>query len=489
MSNKIIFALQYWSGDVHEAEALLRFIATYAEPTKNVDLLLACGKEAPAISPEAVELAGRVFEKTHIYRSPSSEAGHPAGPNQLVVDLWAHFQALRRDTNYAGLWLAEPDSLPLTRTFLDDVYHEFVKLTLPILGHFHCYDWGPPPHINGNLVVCSDFQARQEGHQWPRCPRGTGWDVWWRGPMVLNTETAHSFYSNHGFAGNRIPWNGSMAQLRSTGPLPDRHPHCRHQGDSFIPSWLHGFRGASVAHDRLGHFFTTGEDLGVYPHLADQFCLVMTHNSPIVRQSVLRHLPLWQGNCGRLVFTSPEDSPLGLPGLEEVLIGRAAHHGEDSAIRIIAILKYALTLPWETLHLHEYDSFAFHVPSAAKPETDGMSAYWRPQNKPRYLARGFPSFPMLFTRNGLARVIEQCEKMTTAHVDRAMSDRMIGLAAEWGNVHVKNLKTLGLAWHQNTIVPSMIPKGALLARHGCALFHGVKDDRTFKELAAAYRPR
>jgi hypothetical protein len=203
----------------------------------------------------------------------------------------------------------------------------------------------------------------------------------------------------------------------------------------------------------------------------------MTHKEavPVVR----RHLPIWERALGDFVFTSPEDSAMDQSDLKEVLIGKAEHHGELSARRIIKIFEYALSKKWEYFCLLEYDAIVLDFPKDVIPERGGVSAAKYVQNKPhKFTAKFYLHYPMLFTREGARKVLELLPSI--GGNDRQFSDRFIGKAVQLGEIPVKNLIKLNLAWTKNTITEKHRIPLKKARKKGAVFFHGVKTEEILR---------
>lgn len=209
--------------------------------------------------------------------------------------------------------------------------------------------------------------------------------------------------------------------------------------------------------------------------------IIMTHRE--AKETVLRHLHIWEGITKNIIFISPEDSFMSEErfccGYPEVRLEKAEHHGELSTQRIIKIFEFALTQEFDYLLLNEYDSFALSLPADVMPATGGVSAAIYVQNKPmKYRGKFYLHYPMLFDREGMKKVYEKLPKVQTN--DRYFSDRFIGRAVEHARIPVNNLLARKKAYSKNTILPEHYPKLRKAVKEGAVFFHGVKDPETLK---------
>jgi len=215
--------------------------------------------------------------------------------------------------------------------------------------------------------------------------------------------------------------------------------------------------------------------------MKDILQIVMTHRD--ARQTVERHLPIWEGVTKNIIFASPEDSFMSegkfVCGYPEIRIGKAEHNGELSAQRIIKIFEFALKQDWEYLLLNEYDSFALSLPGDVKPDKGGVSAAVYSQNKPiKFKGKFYLHYPMLFTREGMQKVYDKLETVKTK--DRYFSDRFIGRAVEYAKIPVKNLLANKRAYTKNTIEPKHYTKLRQEVKDGAVFYHGVKSIEVLK---------
>jgi hypothetical protein len=217
------------------------------------------------------------------------------------------------------------------------------------------------------------------------------------------------------------------------------------------------------------------------------FAVVMTHKEAL--PTVKRHLPIWMGVSNHLIFTSPEDSYMSdeefCLGYPEIKIGRAEHHGEISAQRIISIFNYVIEhyLYEEITHilLMEYDSFAIAIPEDVIPKESGVSAIKYPQNKPiKYKAGFYLHYPMLFSIEGFKLTAKELENVKTK--DRHFSDRFIGMAVEKSRISVTDIRKSRRGYSKNTIESYNYQTLREAVKNGAVFFHGVKTVETLSQI-------
>lgn len=201
---------------------------------------------------------------------------------------------------------------------------------------------------------------------------------------------------------------------------------------------------------------------------------IMTHKD--AKETVERHLPIWENISKEIYFVSPVDSMMSreINKYSELGVGLAEHHGEKSAQRIISIFETALKIPdWTHILLMEYDSFAISLPKEVMPDDCGISAAVYSQNKPiKFRGKFYLHYPMLFTREGFWKTYECLSRVKSN--DRLFSDRFIGRAVEYAGISVKNLLANKKAYSKNTILPEHYPKLRDAVKGGSLFYHGCK---------------
>lgn len=208
--------------------------------------------------------------------------------------------------------------------------------------------------------------------------------------------------------------------------------------------------------------------------------IVMTHSE--AKETTSRHTPYWERISKNIVFVSPKDKFLFVPGFLSSAIGKAEHHGELSASRIEQTFEMAKLLNWDTLFLYEYDALITKLTEDILPPAKGISAPVYRQNKPiKFKARFYTHYPMIFTREGFDKTYETMKTIKGGGRarDREYSDRFIGLAIQLAGIPVKNLFKNRRAFTKNTIRPHHYKELRFAVnKEGASCFHGVKDLNT-----------
>lgn len=233
---RLLLCLQMWSGDRDAGNSLLRLIADLA-PAKYdfADLLVSVQRDCP-FDHDAINYAARLFSRTFTFRCVSSARGWPQGPNAQVTETWNYFMRNVRSGrfNHEGIWFIEPDGVPLRRTWLDEVYAEWVESPALILGFIGpIYKGTMAGHINGNLVARKAVDSRLPG--WPNAPAGVAWDQHWDARSLPYAQSSRLIHSDY------------RCKLRDCDHLfePRRDVVL---GEVVRPAFLHGVKQYRVAH-------------------------------------------------------------------------------------------------------------------------------------------------------------------------------------------------------------------------------------------------
>src|SRR5690606_25425623 len=132
--------LPCWTGDVHRAENLLKWISELGG-CPNHDLLICA---TPSADVERVKAAAQGWKSVTAYVNHDEWQGHPSGANRL-------FQHAVRYVEYKNLgpflWL-EPDAIPLKEGWLDALEAEYKACGKTFMGH-HSRKFADAPHMNG----------------------------------------------------------------------------------------------------------------------------------------------------------------------------------------------------------------------------------------------------------------------------------------------------------------------------------------------------
>jgi hypothetical protein len=233
MSGKLLIALQFWEGDRAQALELAKFLADL-EPkhTQVADFLLVHRVDCRAPT-EIVPHISRKFN-AHVYKSPRSETGWPAGCNGMMESTveWAYcMMEAGRIPKYKAIFLCEADGGPVSRDWLAKMSNAWdqanAKRRVVIAGplvpdteHVH-------EHINGNCMLTGDLSFLKWLVRGPKMVNAGGWDyVLWpifKQKGAANIHGMRSYYATPHFS------------------LDEYH---RMQNEGLI--WVHGDKGSDL---------------------------------------------------------------------------------------------------------------------------------------------------------------------------------------------------------------------------------------------------
>ena len=182
MSDRLLLAFQYWSGDRDQLSKLLRLV-TDLEPrmSETADIMFSARFDC-AHDEETIKYVARRFRvHTHINRNRRG-VGWPSGCNDLAfgtLDYVYSLSAARRLPQYKAIALLEADGCPLRAGWIETLSQEWDKAKVKVFGPMQ--NSGPKDsghrHINGNCLISADqaflhwFTRKQGG-----CSPSGGWD-------------------------------------------------------------------------------------------------------------------------------------------------------------------------------------------------------------------------------------------------------------------------------------------------------------------------
>jgi hypothetical protein len=244
---KILWCLQTWSGDLAQADALARLLtdctlhANAGQKSPHADFLL-CVRWDTEIPMELARYCGRAFEHVRLFRCRNRVSGWPAGPNNMAMEAYRYYVS-KQETGvwkYSGLMLTEPDSIPLTVDCIARIHREWNATAKPVLGAFigsfpGGKEWTGTEHVNGNLVISSDF-ATTHPQVLAHVPN-IAWDAHWRRELRANAKASLQIHSDYKMGLPENPWDGNCDRLWQSIKHAGSHPLA---GIEFKPSWIHG---------------------------------------------------------------------------------------------------------------------------------------------------------------------------------------------------------------------------------------------------------
>lgn len=180
-SNKILLALQFWSGDKVQAMALADLIADL-EPSlcEHADFLFVARFDC-AHDEGTIQRVSRKFA-THVHTSPRRGVGWPCGCNDLTAGMleFVFSKMLNKKLpHYKAIFALEADCSPLHKDWIKLLSHNWdaaqAKARTYIAGrkietaHVHA-------HINGNAMLSGDFTWLKWLMRELNGNSGVGWD-------------------------------------------------------------------------------------------------------------------------------------------------------------------------------------------------------------------------------------------------------------------------------------------------------------------------
>jgi hypothetical protein len=217
--------------------------------------------------------------------------------------------------------------------------------------------------------------------------------------------------------------------------------------------------------------------------------LVLAHGS--VRNTCARHEPVWLQSCDRLVYFSPIDDCVSLPGRVEYSVGRSAAYSAHTNQRCREALRFGSLSHYPFLMLIEYDSLffgkwweefnseAFESPAVVAPQ------FHDPKSE-KFRGKFYLHFPQVFSRVAATEVVEAMDAIPL-DAEGGFTDRYVGYATELAKVDVCDLNKTNLVFTRNHITEADLPEAKKAYAKGARWSHGVKDEKVFEALRS-YAP-
>lgn len=223
--SKILYALQYHSGDQKAAMSLARLMADIIPEKKclDADMMFAASANAD-IDMATVRYCARKFAQVRTFRCIKDINGWPAGPNNQAHEVARYFaQQVQTDRwKYTGILMGEPDCVPTRRDVFSLLNEEWKKGPHTILGPW--VTSGPAPynqHINGNSIFGPAFIYTNPDLF--RCDPWIGWDAANANFIMHHGRASLWMYSDYQLGTEQNPWKG-CEHLFSDRPLRQPHP-------------------------------------------------------------------------------------------------------------------------------------------------------------------------------------------------------------------------------------------------------------------------
>jgi len=197
-------------------------------------------------------------------------------------------------------------------------------------------------------------------------------------------------------------------------------------------------------------------------------------------ETVYRHSPFWHALSSTVIFVTPEDNRLNIPGTLEVSVGKRGHDGPASNARVRKCFEIGASWPGKLVSLQEYDTICTRLTAAMLPPKGGVTAHHRKNNKPeKYTSPRYLWFPELWDPAGML-LMQHAMGELPEDAEYGVSDRYIGLAAHLAGIPVKNAHKHGWSYSQNTIKPEHHRDLQHAVAGGACWFHGIKDEATLR---------
>lgn len=218
----ISLCLQCWPGDMPAALELAQLICDL-EPTKRSDteFFLVYRKDCPLELPKHFNaMAGPKFARAQACMARNHDVGWAGGCNMLAFSAFVEIALLHRQgicQNEAFL-LFEPDSVPMTKDWLDQLSAEWERvkaLGKEAYGHYHMISDLSTIHLNGNAVFRTDFWERHPDMMIG--PATQGWDYFYREKYVPLSVDSNYIYQHWG---RPTISQAELAQITKNGMRP-----------------------------------------------------------------------------------------------------------------------------------------------------------------------------------------------------------------------------------------------------------------------------
>lgn len=226
-------------------------------------------------------------------------------------------------------------------------------------------------------------------------------------------------------------------------------------------------------------------------HRDRTIAVVLAHGK--AQAAVLRHLPEWQKNAATIVFFTPADDPLDLPGCAQINIGKSDGYSAHTNNRCREALRFATHANADYVLLIEYDAVVFGpIPEKFYPKWDEVTApkftvppgEQCPGRSIIFEGSQFLHFPIIFSMASCCATVEAMDNMSS-WAEGGLTDRYVGYAVERAKLSVVDLWRSGIVYTKNIIRPDMIDEAVAAVKAGARWHHGIKDRDVFEKMSAA----
>lgn len=158
-----------------------------------------------SLAKEFTSVASQKFERVEAREARNFDVGWPAGSNMLAGSAFIEMTLFQRYAlcNYEAFLLFEPDCIPLSVDWIDQLAREWDKAKsegFESFGHHHQQWDESTKHQNGNAVFRVDWFDRHPN--WIIGSGMMGWDYFYREQILSvsrDSNLIHQLYNQHGF--------------------------------------------------------------------------------------------------------------------------------------------------------------------------------------------------------------------------------------------------------------------------------------------------
>jgi hypothetical protein len=206
----MICAIQFWgdvnNGDKVHAMALARLIADLQPTYRNDMKIMFCARFDTQHDDATVDYVSQKFP-TEKFTCKTQVTGWPGGCNKMVGDIFTHVATnckARKTVDH--IFFIEADGVPLRATWLDEINQEYLEGKRMILGAYSKRGDGGLEHVNGNLVMSTNF--------WKACPdimhppAKHAWDNYFKGVLIACCTPSKLIWNDWRLGYGDNPWRG-----------------------------------------------------------------------------------------------------------------------------------------------------------------------------------------------------------------------------------------------------------------------------------------
>jgi hypothetical protein len=201
----IALCLQAYPGDLDAAMDLAKLICEIEPVVRDTEFVLVYRKDCDIRCHKHFEtLAGMRFARAYARMARNHEVGWAGGPNMLAHSAFMEMNILAQGGEVLsdGFLLFEPDCIPLTANWIDQLSAEWEKtkeLGKEAFGHWHQQHDPSTLHMNGNAVFATRFFDAHNNIMIG--PSTMGWDWFYRERYIelsRDSDLIYQHYNRHG---------------------------------------------------------------------------------------------------------------------------------------------------------------------------------------------------------------------------------------------------------------------------------------------------